>query len=861
MKIKSLELTNFGQHSHLNIELDEETTVGILGKNGSGKSTVLTALEYAFTGVTKDNIQSYIKQGESSASVKCVFEKDGKVGTIKRTITPKTTSRSLIYGDNKPVTSAVEFDKLVEHIMGVDKQSIASTIFVAQGEIAKVLSPRFSERLAFFTKFLNLNYISKAINAVENVVQKLRDKVVDINKLRELKGLKEEELKTRQNNFVESTKAVVERFLSKEFIEDFKTRFRDFLALRSEHQAKLEETNKIVNTLASLKSDINAMSEGKDVDKFIEDLKNNKATYNATIQSLISKKTKLESSKDALDYLKKFVKSKNRLAYIDKFIFKDLPIDKIKEQISLSKEIKELDVKSSSYKATIEGLQKELIEASESIAAYEQDLPNKEKAVADLEQTKINLHTTLSQLTTLEETKKRIQSKIDKDTAMCPACGLKLMLGQKIVDEDINKVTESISFITAQLSEETLKLSEATENLTQLKLALEGRKRALTEAKSKKNEAEKLLEQIESLLSSKRALVDTSITDAIDLSNETLPSFIAEAEACAKDINDPHTLKYVGSCIELLGDQWESIQENDIIQKIQVIGSDINTLTVKVSLIDADLQKLADLNAKYSTYSKLLVALNNASMDIQGRLAEHPFKLVKTDYKLEEHPRVLDTFKDCLDMSILPGLFKEATELFNTLDAEAIGIKELKSQIEKEEESICKLEKDNGKLYHKIDELTKIKQLLQPNGGITLEYVEYLFTIVSCVVSTYLSLMKANFIVLPEDRPEYEKLSFKFQRIDSEDNEDVWFPMSKLSGGQAIKLAIAFQLAVQQIICPNISFLVLDEPSTHLDEDSVNALANLMSSIQAIFQGRSGQVWLVDHNWIFKQAIEKAIEL
>ena len=87
------------------------------------------------------------------------------------------------------------------------------------------------------------------------------------------------------------------------------------------------------------------------------------------------------------------------------------------------------------------------------------------------------------------------------------------------------------------------------------------------------------------------------------------------------------------------------------------------------------------------------------------------------------------------------------------------------------------------------------------------------------------------------------------------------FQCQNCAVGKGIKLEIDLHIAFHQIISPNISFLVLDAPSTHLDEDSVNALANLMSSIQAIFQGRSGQVWLVDHNWIFKQSIEKAIEL
>ena len=102
-------------------------------------------------------------------------------------------------------------------------------------------------------------------------------------------------------------------------------------------------------------------------------------------------------------------------------------------------------------------------------------------------------------------------------------------------------------------------------------------------------------------------------------------------------------------------------------------------------------------------------------------------------------------------------------------------------------------------------------------------------------------------------------LSFKFLRTDVEDAQ--WLGMHRLSGGQKIKLAIAMLIAIQKLICPDICFLMLDEPSTHLDTNSIGTLATLLSNLKETLNNSEGQIFVIDHNEILNRSFTTTIQL
>lgn len=61
-------------------------------------------------------------------------------------------------------------------------------------------------------------------------------------------------------------------------------------------------------------------------------------------------------------------------------------------------------------------------------------------------------------------------------------------------------------------------------------------------------------------------------------------------------------------------------------------------------------------------------------------------------------------------------------------------------------------------------------------------------------------------------------------------------------------LGIAFLLAVQQLIIPELGILVLDEPSLHLHPSSAEHLRDLLSNYGQMLTKTESQILVCDHN-------------
>jgi len=78
-------------------------------------------------------------------------------------------------------------------------------------------------------------------------------------------------------------------------------------------------------------------------------------------------------------------------------------------------------------------------------------------------------------------------------------------------------------------------------------------------------------------------------------------------------------------------------------------------------------------------------------------------------------------------------------------------------------------------------------------------------------------------------------LSYSDVKIDDDYNISVLGPageqdIAPISGGERVALAIALRLAIAQVLSGKVETIIMDEPTTHLDEERRKELVNILNS-------------------------------
>ena len=156
----------------------------------------------------------------------------------------------------------------------------------------------------------------------------------------------------------------------------------------------------------------------------------------------------------------------------------------------------------------------------------------------------------------------------------------------------------------------------------------------------------------------------------------------------------------------------------------------------------------------------------------------------------------------------------------------------------------------------KLVEDLKLLSSIMSTDGLPMDVVKHHFNHLARLTQEALNQLNSNFSI--EVDPDQD-LGFRFTRLDEANPEPL--PMNKLSGGQRIRLCIAFLIAVQQRLVKEVGLLVLDEPSTHTDLTGVEALSDFITELGQKLQNTEMQVWIADHHAELKRSMNKVLEL
>src|SRR6478672_7598987 len=170
MRLNSLRLCNFRQHSDSFISFDTGLT-GIIGANGSGKTTILEAIAWALYGQDaargkKETIRSLRAGPGAKVKVELDFELGGHRYRVERGL---THAELYLDGSDAPVANSLTgVTDMLRRRLGMSREEFFNTYFTGQKELDVMAAMAPSERAQFLSRVLGYERLRIAQRLVKD---------------------------------------------------------------------------------------------------------------------------------------------------------------------------------------------------------------------------------------------------------------------------------------------------------------------------------------------------------------------------------------------------------------------------------------------------------------------------------------------------------------------------------------------------------------------------------------------------------------------------------------------------------------------------------------------------------------------
>ena len=342
MILTKLHLENFKKYTSKTIEFGEGL-IGIIGKNGSGKSTIFEAILFGLYGEARKRGNKELLRNANASTKDAVvvdleFEADGVTYKVSREFRGKAMSANAKFYKNGELTTtgAKEVTNAIVNLTKMSKDAFMHTLFASQKELTSLSTLKNEDRKKMIRKLLGL----EKIDFVEKeLVEKSRELSREIKAFAEVL-LSDEDVKVKQENIKSN--------------EDTKK------TLLQEVKSKSEELEHIKSKEQSIKKELVELGKIKEhkqkVFGELELLKHSKSSELINQTKLAAELHELEHKQEALTKLGNL-----------KADYENLQVG-----LKAQNELKEIQIKK-------EGLQKEQVQLREQYTKCKADIHKLEK--------------------------------------------------------------------------------------------------------------------------------------------------------------------------------------------------------------------------------------------------------------------------------------------------------------------------------------------------------------------------------------------------------------------------------------------------------------------------------------------------
>ena len=378
MIIKRLTLQNYRRFEKLDLEFPENV-IGIIGRNGAGKSTIVEAISWALYGnrwvrTEKQDVRSQHVDAKKGCSAEMIFTFGGSEYRIVRQLKGKNAvSEAAIYRDNQPEPEAVQdrgVNEFIESLLQLDYHSFTTSVFAQQKELAKLASLQPEQRRQAINRLINIDRIDRAREQVRRdrnektaYIQGKQSSRKDIVELEEEQKALQGEKKQQQGRLKKAGEEVKEKSKQLELVKkdyehtaQLRDQFQNWQSQISSLQSRLEEVEK---NKKQLEEELKGIESAE---KELSAMQNQLGQF----ESMKEKKEHLDAAYKKYNQLEKH---KQERTFVESSIQKEherrqAHINEAKQVESLQKAVNQFAVKEKEIEDQIEELTNEIKDAA-----------------------------------------------------------------------------------------------------------------------------------------------------------------------------------------------------------------------------------------------------------------------------------------------------------------------------------------------------------------------------------------------------------------------------------------------------------------------------------------------------------------
>ena len=880
MKLLRLELKNWCQHPELDITFPDEPIIHLSGPNNGGKSNLIRAIgRVVAQGRSDFGNASDIRFGAKEASIRLTaLTHERTQFTLSRAI-KKLQSKATLEFDDKVLTGADEIQRQMQEWFG-RQETLLELLIAPQGQIASLVKERGKDRLTkfieicgfkgFLQKQAALNKFQRAYPTITDpgpllldVEGKLRQAeqqaaekksalqtLPDRNGLQgELAGLQqtktlrestERDLAAKKESLAKAQANVGTQLPNLEELQNRIQAIRGALA-RCQTALRHQKAEKARQELEQAQKELAGLPE--DTTNYSQQLQEN----SLALQTMLKRRSEIARAHTALEQLRK-------------------DLEKLDERIALSqKTITDLKHSTNWYQLSLEQIS-QLQTSSYQLQVQEQALNRQKERLAQLEKVP---RPSAEMLKACQASEAKLQEIVSlhrhaaaaADT--CPLCQRaweaaaviqrrsELDAQAKELQHDVSKSQEATAEYQKWIQAQT-EIPKMREQIQKAESACAEKRRELAAQMAALQLPEGEIAQVGVVIAGYqkvREAMNPPVQEARTLRDQIAPETAADQERAAEDDRLAQDLEKGNQRIrELLQQQTEA---GNRATKGARLKQQVETLQRQVAELEQDLGAKPEDYQPEADYPELCQARER-----ELNQAQDAFQQASRDWteRFEGLRRV-----EALKSEIASAEQKIQALVWGQTQEECTAqLQQAIAQIQELNTEINLLQQQAGKLRAQMIELQREQErfdqqtrnvadmqavsafLSYDNGpqkfltGFFQEALSQTNLLLSEMGLPVKLHMGADLEIMVEDRNAQESSALA------------------LGGGYSNLVGIAFRIALQRMILPRVHVLILDEPSTHIDEANMELLIPFFEKLKENLSHYGiEQCLIIDHhpNW------------